>query len=89
MTPQVLLQRRLKAEGRCVTCCQPHDTGKARCQGCQDKRNATRRQKRRQLIAEGRCQECWATLLGASAYTRCLDCRVKMAARAKRLRRAA
>ena len=85
MTPQGLCQRRMKAEGRCVTCCQPHDSGMARCRPCQDTANATRRAKRRQLIAEGRCQECWAGLLGPSAFTRCLPCRVKMAKARKRL----
>lgn len=78
-------QREFRAAGRCVTCGIPHDTGKARCRGCQDKTNARMRAHRQQLAKDGRCRQCqdW---MPPSRYTRCVRCRVKLAAARKALR---
>lgn len=84
MTIQALCQRRMRESGRCVTCCRPHTSGLARCRGCQDKANAAHRAKRRELIAQGRCQECRAGMLGVSKFTRCLACRIQHAKARKR-----
>ena len=83
MTPQGLLQRRLKAEGRCVTCCQPHDSGLARCRGCQDKVNARTREIRRRMVALGRCRHCRGEM-AVSGFTACFDCRLRLTVKRKR-----
>lgn len=69
MTLQAIHQRRMRHEGRCVTCWQPHRSGLARCRGCQDKRNAARRAKRRALIADNRWAAVIAGVYDADGHT--------------------
>ena len=87
MTPQGLNQRRMREQGRCVTCCQPHSSVRARCALCQRRANLCRSLRRIKAIAAGRCQECFAGFLGDTKFTRCLACRVAIAARSRRRRR--
>lgn len=89
MTPQGLHQRRMREQGRCVTCCKVATTGRARCALCQRKSNLYRSLRRVKAVASGRCRECFAGFLGVTKFTKCLDCRVAIAARLKRHRRAA
>lgn len=90
MTPQALHQSQMKAEGRCVRCCQPNDTTTTRCQFCMDRDNTQARSRRAILVALGKCQGC-RKVAAQQGYTRCFQCRVAKAAcdRRRRARRAA
>lgn len=80
-------QHKQLSQGRCAGCGGPKTGNTWKCQACREKSNNSHQRRRARYRREGRCIECGAGLFVAR-FARCLDCRLKVAAR-ERKRRAA
>jgi len=67
---------RLKEEGMCVRCREPHERGTALCKSCSGERYMNTQKTKAALTAAGKCWQCSSVLDGKSK-TRCNACRVK------------
>lgn len=82
-------QYRQREAGKCATCGQPHHGTTWKCDPCRTKDNARLAARRKRWRADGRCINCGAGMLGVSRFTRCLECRDKIAQRYAAKRRKA